>query len=100
MGVLPFLHSLEAMAGAVIVSCCVLAFAAMGPKTRQCFRFVYGVLSLCGLALLALPFAPTHIGMRPWIHAALVAAVAAYLFLDRRRIDRMKPDKGNLGASK
>jgi hypothetical protein len=98
-----FLHALEIVAGVVFFVCSVLAWAAMSPSTRHCFRAVYGILGIGGAAIALDPFFDA--GVTPYARAALLIGFALYLILDRRRIrpDRRDPEAtvpsaGALGA--
>lgn len=81
------IHAIDAFAGAVIVSSCILRYRVMRKTTKNCWRFVYGLLGVAGLALVALPFNPAYeITIRPMANVFIIAAVAIYLVLDQRRV--------------
>ena len=86
---------LNMAAGLVILTCCLLAWEAMSARTRHCFRFVYGVMGVAGLAMALIPWWP---GAEPeWMrvaHVALAVAIAIHMVLDRRRIDRVRQPGG------
>jgi hypothetical protein len=88
MALLPSLEMTLAFAGMCIFICGVMAIAAMTAKTRHCFRMVYGLLAVAGLALMLSPIYGTDYLIGAC--TALAVAVAFYMILDRRRIDRIR----------
>jgi len=78
----------EMMGGAVCFICAVIAWAAMGRQTRHCFRFVYGVVGVAGLALVLDPLFAA--GLAPYARSAIILGFSMHLVLDRRRI---RPDR-------
>lgn len=88
MALLPSLQMTLAFAGMCIFICGVMAIAAMTSRTRHCFRVVYGMLALAGLALMLSPiYGDDYLIVAC---AAVVVACAFYMVLDRRRIDRVR----------
>lgn len=78
------LSALEQLAGLVLFVPAVQAWAAMNHRTRHCFRFVYGLIGLAGLALALDPIFGAE--LTPAARAVLVLAFALHMILDRRRI--------------
>lgn len=78
------LVALEVLAGVVFFIYAVIAWGAMSPRTRHCFRLVYGIIGLAGAALALDPFFGGETA--PYARAALMFGFALYLVLDRRRI--------------
>jgi len=79
---------LDAGIGAVLVVCSVLAWQSMTARTKNCYRFGFGLIGIPGLALMVLPFYVGYESWRPWIWTAAGVGFAIYTILDRRRIDR------------
>ncbi len=78
------LSLIDILAGAAYFVCAVLAFSAMGPRTKHCYRFVYLVIFLASIALMLGPVFTTE--YEPFARAAMMLAGAFYMVLDRRRI--------------
>lgn len=85
------LTALNIAAGLVILACSYLAWEAMSARTRHCFRAVFGVIGIAGLAMVLIPWWPG--AEAEWMqlaHTALAVGLAIHLVLDRRRIDRVR----------
>lgn len=85
---------LSAIADLTVLFCCVLSWNAMTARTKHCFRLTYGALGFFGFGLFLLPAFPGYAHLQPWFWLAMGISFAAYLALDRRRIDRVNSKAG------
>lgn len=76
--------TIEQLAGMVLFILALQAWAAMSHRTRHCFRFVYTLIGLAGLAVALDPIFKADFA--PAARLVLVVAFALHMILDRRRI--------------
>lgn len=84
----PALPLLQQLGGFILLICCVLGWAAMDPKTPNCYRITYGLIGIGGAALTFYPAFGLHVP--EWAVAMSIFGFAMYMVLDRRRIRHTK----------
>lgn len=84
----PLLPVLQQLGGLVLLACCIVAWGAMDPRTRNCYRLAYGLVGMGGAGILLAP--AFGLGTPELAQTAVIAGFALYMVLDRRRIRHTK----------